>query len=51
MFTGSLNVKRTLFNGTLSPVGPGGAYIEDYIYYTEVSDFDGSSFGYGLVKF
>ena len=49
--SGALNIKNTLFNGTLTAVGPGGAYIEDFILYTEVSSFDGSSYGYGLVKF
>lgn len=40
--SGSLKVIKTLFNGTLSPVGPNGAYIEDFIYYTDVSPYDGS---------
>jgi len=46
-----LNIIKTLFTGTLSPVGPGGAYIEDYIYYTDVNPADGLNYAYGLVKF
>lgn len=48
---GALIIKRVLFNGTPTFVGPGGAFIEDFIFYTDVSLFDGSSYGYGLVKF
>lgn len=49
--SGALKIKNVLFNGTLTSVGPGGAFIEDFIFYTEVSSFYGSSYGYGLVKF
>ena len=49
--SGALNIKSVLFNGTLSSVGSGGAFIEDFIFYTDVSSFDGSSYGFGLVKF
>jgi len=49
--SGALKIKSVLFNGTPTFVGPGGAFIEDFIFYTDVSSFDESPYGYGLVKF